>query len=230
MILRSISVALMLTVLAGCKGYGLNELPYSEDPTHWGQPVNGLQVGIARRTYNPGEAPSNNQIYFIVRLKNATKDWLSILAPTVIQGTLAEPPAGDESVGVKLVYDSAAGVKTGEFRPRDKPVIQTMEPGKSYNLEIRLSPSKFGLDRFVAGTITAVYSNAQSTIIYQRLGGQTVNGLWTGEARSAPILLEVNAPTTQEKRASSSEKREKNERGLLTSVTESDTPRKGVPE
>ena len=70
---------------------------------------------------------------------------------------------GDESVGVKLVYDSAAGVKTGEFRPRDKPVIQTMEPGKSYNLEIRLSPSKFGLDRFVAGTITAIYSNAQST-------------------------------------------------------------------
>jgi len=186
--------------VTGCKGYGLNELPYTEDPTHWGQAVNGLQVGIARRTYKPGEEPGINQIYLIVRLKNATKDWLSILAPTAIQGTLAEPPAGDESVGVKLVYDSAAGVKTGEFRPRDKPVIQTMEPGKSYNLEIRLAPSKFGLDRFVAGTITAVYSNAQSTIKYQRLGAQTVNGLWTGEARSAPILLEVNAPTTQEKR------------------------------
>jgi hypothetical protein len=197
---RILLLLLLIPLLAGCKGYGLNEVPYTEDLTHWGQAVNGLQVGIARRNYNPGAEPTARQIYLIVRLKNATKDWMSILAPTAIQGAMTEPLAGDESVGVKLVYDSAAGVKTGEFRPRDKPVVQTMEPGKSYNLEIRLSPGKFGLDRFVAGTITAVYSNAQPAIKYDRQGGQAVSGLWTGEARSAPMILEVNAPATQEKR------------------------------
>jgi hypothetical protein len=196
--LRTAAILFILATVAGCKGYGLNELPYTEDPTQWGQPVNGLQVGVAKRSYTPGNAPTVDQVYLIVRLRNVSRGDLTLLAPAAVGGTMPEKPVGDESVMVKLVYDSAAGVKTGEFRPINKPTVQAMESGKDYNLEVRLSPSKFGMDRFVPGRMSAVYSNNQSTIKYDMMGGQTVKGIWIGEAKSGTVSLEAAAPATQQ--------------------------------
>jgi len=130
-------------------------------------------------------------------MRNVGGRSLAILAPTSVSGTMPEPLAGDESVCVTLTYEGAAGAKPAVFAPGKKPVVQQMEPGKDYPLELRLSPSKFGLERFVAGRITAAYSNAQSSIKYTSMGGEVTTGLWTGEARSGAVAIDGPAPIAQ---------------------------------
>lgn len=190
--------ALFFVALAGCQGHDLIPHDYTDDAVQWGQPVNGLQVGLSRRTYLPGAALGRDQLYFTVQLRNVGNRPLSILAPTAVSGTMPEKLAGDERVRVMLTYEGAAGVKPAEFKPANKPVVQMMEPGKEYPLELRLSPGKFGLERFVAGRIVAAYSNSQATIKYNSMGGEATTGLWTGEARSGAVSVDAPpAATTQ---------------------------------
>jgi hypothetical protein len=189
--------AMSLALVSGCQGHGLNDREHVEDAVQWGPAVNGLQVGLAKRTYEPGKAPGAGQIYFVVQMRNVTGHSMSILAPIKIGGVLPEKRAGNESVGVMLVYDSAAGLKTAAFTPADKPVVYEMEPGKDYNLEARLAPSRFGIDRFLPGRMTAAYSNAQASIKYDSLGGKSVDGLWTGEARSGSVAVEVGSESVK---------------------------------
>jgi hypothetical protein len=192
------TVILFAAFLAGCQGHELIPHNYSEEAVQWGQAVNGLQVGLARRTYRPGTEPGRDQVYFTVVLRNVGGRTLAILAPTMIGGTIPEKLAGDESVAVTLTYDGGAGAKPAEFKPTNKPVVQQMESGKEYPLELRLSPGKFGLERFVAGRVTAAYSNAQSSIKYASMGGEPTSGLWTGEARSGAVSIDAPAATTQQ--------------------------------
>jgi hypothetical protein len=183
--------------VAGCKGYGLDERTYSDDNIQWGPSVDGLKVGLARREYEPGFAPpGRGMINLSVHLLNDGARPLSILAPAAIRGALPEDLAGDESVVVKLLYDAGPeGAKTGEFKPIKKPVVQVMEPGKIYVLELRVAPEKFGMTRFVPGRVSAVYVNHQASIRYKTQGDEMASGLWTGEARSGTIALEPAAAT-----------------------------------
>lgn len=191
-------IAVLFVLLAGCQGHELIPRNYSEEAVQWGQVVNGLQVGLSQRTYKAGTEPGFRQLYFTVTMRNVGGRSLAILAPTNVSGTMPEKLAGDESVAVTLTYDGAAGAKPAEFKPMNKPVVQHMEPRKEYPLELRLSPTKFGLDRFVAGRITAAYSNAQSSIRYASMGGEPTNGLWTGEVRSGAVSVDAPAATTQQ--------------------------------
>jgi hypothetical protein len=192
--------AMSLALLAGCRGHGLDERDYTDAGVQWGKAVNGLQVGLARRTYEAGKAPGFDQTYFIVTMRNVGKEPLHLLAPVAIGGVIPEKLAGNESVSVKLNYDSAAGLKTASFKPPNKPVVQMMEPGKSYNLEARLTAAKFGLDRFLPGRLTASYSNDQATIKYDAIA-EPVSGLWTGEAQSGVVKVEVSEPKVPQKSA-----------------------------
>src|SRR5258706_14074701 len=103
-------LATLVALIAGCRAHGLDEKPYTGDSAQWGQAVNGLQVGLARRTYEAGKAPGIDQTYFVVQMRNVSARALSVLAPVPVGGVLPEKLAGDESVSVKLVYDSAAGL------------------------------------------------------------------------------------------------------------------------
>lgn len=190
-------VAVLFVLLAGCQGHELIPHNYSEEAVQWGRVVNGLQVGLSQRTYKPGAEPGYRQLYFTVMMRNVGGRSLAILAPTNVSGTMPEPLAGDESVSITLSYAGAPGAKPAVFTPAKRPVVQQMEPGKEYPLELRLSPSKFGLERFVAGQITAAYSNAQSSIKYSSMGGEPTTGLWTGEARSGAVTIDGAAPITQ---------------------------------
>jgi hypothetical protein len=195
--------------LAGCKGYELDRKTFSDDTIQWGEPVNGLQVGIARREFVSGAAPAGSGVeYYSVHLKNVTKRELTILSPVALKGNLPEDLAGDESVHVKLFYDTGAagGVKTGEFKPVKRPVIQVMEPGMSYALELRLAPEKFGLRRFEPGRLSAVYSNRQESIRYKTMGDQPVRSIWTGEAKSGTVIVEPAAATTRSASAGGAER------------------------
>ena len=185
-------------LLAGCQGHELIPHNYSDEPIQWGEPVNGLQIGLAQRTYKEGSEPGRYQRYFTVVLRNVGSRSLAILAPTSVGGTIPEKLAGDESVSVTFSYEgaAAASVKPAVFKPTNKPVVQYMEPGKNYPLELRLSPSKFGRDDFVAGRIIAAYSNAQSSIRYTSMGGEPTTGLWTGEVRSGPVAIDASAAIT----------------------------------
>jgi hypothetical protein len=86
------------------------------------------------------------------------------------------------------------GLKSAAFTPANKPVVYELEPGKEYNLEARLAPVKFGLDRFFPGRMTAAYSNSQGSIKYDSLGGKSIDGLWTGQARSGSVSVDVTPP------------------------------------
>jgi hypothetical protein len=183
--------------LVGCAGHELNRKDYSEDAIQWGPPVGDLQVGLARRTYEPGRSPSLRQVYFTVELKNSGARPLSILAPTAIAGTIPEEPTGKESVAVRVTYQNAKGTGTADFKPAKKPVVQIMEPGRSYRLEIRLAPSKFGLDEFTPGTLTALYLNHQATIQYESMNNKPTP-VWTGEASSGPVPLDVPPQPVQQ--------------------------------
>jgi hypothetical protein len=190
-----VTCAMFISILAGCRGHGLDERGYTDDGVQWGKAVNGLQVGLARRTYEAGKAPGFDQTYFIVTMRNVGKDSMRLLAPVAVGGVIPEKVAGNESVSVKLNYDSAAGLKTAAFKPANKPVVQVMEPGKSYNMEARLTAGKFGLERFLPGRLTASYSNDQATIKYDAIA-EPVTGLWTGEAQSGVVMVEVSQPKT----------------------------------
>jgi len=199
-------------LLAGCgqhaPGLGASGAAYRDEGVRWGTPVDGLKVGIARRDYAPGREPGRDQVYFTVQIQNVGKQAVRILAPVSAGGTIPEDLRGDESVKVNLTYDSAAGVKTALFTPPKRPVVQTIEAGREYRMELRLSPAKFGLDRFVAGRLTATYSNAQETIQYHSQGDAPVRGLWTGDATSGSVKLETtgqnSAPAEAKKMAAAS--------------------------
>lgn len=193
-----IILATCLALLAGCRGHGLDERGYTDEGVQWGKAVNGLQVGLARRTYDAGRAPGVDQTYFIVTMRNVGKESMRLLAPVAVGGVIPEKLAGNESVSVKLNYDSAAGLKTAAFKPANKPVVQVMEPGKSYNMEARLTPGKFGMERFLPGRLTASYSNDQATIKYDAIA-EPVSGLWTGEAQSGVVMVEVSEPRAPQK-------------------------------
>lgn len=196
----------ILLLLAGCEGRQLDAPRYADEAILWGEAVNGLEVGIARRAYEAGFAPGKDQDYYSIHLRNVTKKDLKVLSPVALPGYIPEDPAGDESVKVVLTYDSAAGVKTASFTPPKKPVVQTLEPGRILKLELRLSASKFGMDRFVSGKISATYTNGQGAIKYSTLGGESVGGLWTGEARSGSVQVDAPAPATQKSAKGSGEK------------------------
>jgi hypothetical protein len=178
--------------LAGCGQHAPTaaQAKYKDDGVRWGATVDGLKVGIARRTYVPGREPGRDQVYFTVQIHNVGDRAVRILAPVPAGGTIPEDLRGDESVRVNLTYDSAAGVKTALFTPPKRPVVQTIEAGHEYRMELRLSPTKFGLDRFVTGRLTATYSNAQETIEYHSTGDVPVHGLWTGDATSGSVTLD----------------------------------------
>jgi hypothetical protein len=189
-------LAFLLAMVAGCQGHTLDTRTYSDDAVQWGQAVGGLQVGLGRRVYQPGTEPGLRQLYFTVQMRNVTGRPLSVLAPTKIRGTMPEKLSGDENVCVTLTYEGAAGAKPVVMRPENKPVVQVMEPGREYPLELRLSAESFGLERFVPGRVVASYSNRQSSIKYASMNGQATTGLWTGEARSGAVAIEP-PPTTQ---------------------------------
>ena len=192
---RCAYLLLLVGTLAGCQGHTLDTRTYSDDAVQWGQAVGGLQVGLGRRVYQPGTEPGLRQLYFTVQMRNVTGRPLSVLAPTKIRGTMPEKLSGDESVCVTLTYEGAAGAKPVVMRPENKPVVQVMEPGREYPLELRLSAESFDLERFVLGSVVASYSNRQSSIKYASMNEPTT-GLWTGEARSGAVAVEP-PPTTQ---------------------------------
>jgi hypothetical protein len=192
----TLSLALLL-LLTGCAGYEPWRKDYADEQTRWGEAVVGLQVGIARRTYEAGKEPAAGEVYYLVQMRNVGPAAIKVLAPVEIDGTPPEPRAGDESACVRLTYESAAaGVKSAEFKSPWKPAVQVMEPGKDYNLTLRLSPGKFGLRRFDEGTLRATYANAQASIRYGTTGGNEVAGLWTGEAASGAVELPATEAVT----------------------------------
>jgi hypothetical protein len=193
---RGTFLILLLTALAGCQGHRLGQRDYSDDAIQWGEPVSGLQVGLGRRNYDAGTEPGRGQVYFTVQLRNVSGRSLSVLAPTKIRGTMPEKLSGDETVAVTLAYEGAAGAKPAVIKPENKPVVQTLEPGQEFPMELRLAPDSFGLKRFVTGCVVAAYSNRQASIKYSAMGGEPTTGLWTGEARSGAVSIEP-PPTTQ---------------------------------
>lgn len=184
-------------LLGGCASYAPGLAPHRDEGVQWGEPAGGLKVGAARRTYAPGHEPERDRIYLTVRLLNVTDHRIRILAPLPDGITITENLAGDETVKLTATYDGGAGIKTTQFTPSKKPIVQAIEPGQDYRVELRLSPAAFGLDRFAAGRMSVTYSNAQDTIRYRSMNDEPVTGLWTGNATSGAVNLGDVPATTR---------------------------------
>lgn len=196
------SLVLAVVLLAGCEGKNALLAPkYEDEGVQWGEARDGLQVGLARRNYVEGKEPGRGQEYFAIHLRNVGSKTVSVLSPVAGFGTIPEELGGDETVSVVLTYDSAAGVKTGEFRPFKKPVVQTLGPGEGFKMELRLAPGRFGLDRFLSGRMTATYANGQGAIKYKSVGDAETSGLWTGSVTSGAVLVEHRDASTRPTKA-----------------------------
>jgi hypothetical protein len=197
--LRSTTLIICLSLIAGCQGYELDRRDYKDYGVAWGEAVGGVKAGVARREYQSGYAPGPNQAYLSLRLLNVTRQPIRILAPTPERGTITIPEdlAGDESVAVRMAYETPDGVKVGEFKPDKKPAVTILEPGREWAMELRIAPEKFGLRQFVPGRMTVSYVNRQETIRYKASGDEPASGLWTGEAKSGAVTIDPPAATTQ---------------------------------
>lgn len=180
----------VFVLLAGCSGKQLGD-DHTDGAPVWGAPVNGLQVGISRRKYDEGKQPDPQQNYYVVQVRNVSKGRVKVLRPVEPRwGEAKAMLSGDESARLVINYDSSAGLKTGTFKPSVKPLLQEMEAGEILTMELRLSPSRFEMQKFVGGRLSATYSNQQSTIDYGSAGTGPVSGIWTGEATSGSVAVE----------------------------------------
>jgi hypothetical protein len=183
-------ILVTLVFLAGCGGKQLGD-DYTDTQPTWGTPANDLQIGLATRTYDPGKAPDAKQIYYVAVIRNIGKKSIKVLRPVEPRfGQPQLPLAGDESAMVQVKYESGAGSKTATYKPSKKPITQELAPGEAITMELRLSPARFGLDRFVDGKISASYSNQQTTIEYGAWSEGPASGIWTGEITSGELPLE----------------------------------------
>src|SRR5262245_55102071 len=109
---RVVQSILTVLLIAGCSGKQLGD-DHTDDDAVWGTPVNDLQVGLARRTYDAGKAPDAKQIYYVVQIRNTGKKSLKVLRPVEPRfGQPQIPLSGDESAILAVKYDSGAGLKT----------------------------------------------------------------------------------------------------------------------
>ena len=187
----SLSLGLLAILLCGCEKEfrELNAPTFNDEPVQWGQPVNDLQVGIARRVYEPGKAPAGKGLaFYSIRLRNTGKKELKALWPVEPGfGTPKLPLAGDESLVVTLQYEAAGQVRTAQFKPPNRPIVNPLPPGQEVSFELRILPGKFGLESFAPGLIQATYANQQASIDYGSAGVEIVTGLWTGSSTSGKL-------------------------------------------
>jgi hypothetical protein len=168
---------------------------HADSAVAWGEAKDGLQIGVARRTYEPGREPAGkpaNTVYYAMVVRNVGKGELKFMWPGEPGfGSPVFPLAGDESVRVTAVYSPGGEAKHrySEVRPTKKPAVAPLEPGVHREFEFRLTPGKFGVGSMSGGRFWAVYSNQQATIDYGQGNGGVTSGVWTGEVKSGEIAV-----------------------------------------
>lgn len=188
--------SIVAMLLGGCAEVDKFAKPgYADEAVAWGEARDGLQIGVARRTYEPGREPagkSASTVYYAMVVRNVGKGELKFMWPGEPSfGSPVFPLAGDESVRVAAVFSPAAGGKDrfSEVRPTKKPAIAPLGPGEQREFEFRLTPGKFGVSTFSGGRFWAVYSNQQDRIDYGEGNGGVTSGVWTGEVKSGEIVV-----------------------------------------
>ena len=185
-------LVLFVGVLSGCS----NNKPYwepnwKEAEYAWGEPVDGLRVGIAKRVYDPGRGPPAAVASFGFRLKNESGRELKVLWPLKPRfGEPVLPLKGDESVAVVLEYETEGGVKTARFAPTNRPMVYRILPGEERAMEVRAGPEKLGVEKIAGGRMRAIYENQQGMIDYGSAGEEPVRDVWTGSAVSGSVPIE----------------------------------------
>lgn len=175
--------------LLGCTNRQLGDPQWREEAVSWGEPVNGLRVGLARREYPAGKAPGVGEVYLGLRLKNVSGNEMKVLWPLKPEfGEPKWPLAGDESVVLEIRYQGAAGEKELKFKPPNRPMAYTIGPGEERVIAVRLAARDFGVERFSEGTISAAYENRQREISYG--AEERVAGLWVERALSGAVAIE----------------------------------------
>jgi hypothetical protein len=181
----------VLAFLMGCTNRQLGDPRWTEGAVAWGEPVDGLKVGLARREYEAGAAPGVGQVYLGLHLLNVSGREMKLLWPLKPKfGQPVMPLKGDESVAVVFEYGSSAGQKTARFPPPNRPLTYTLRPGEERSMEVRLGPGEFAMERFAAGRVVGVYENRQGVIDYGDAAEGPVSGLWTGRAVSGAVEVE----------------------------------------
>jgi hypothetical protein len=201
--MRIVAIAIFVMLgafAAGCMNRQLGDPRWTEGTVAWGEAVDGLKVGLARREYEAGHAPGVGQVYLGLHLLNVSGREVKLLWPLKPKfGQPVMPLKGDESVAVAFEYESSAGKKAARFPPPNRPLTHALRPGEERSMEVRLGPGEFGMERFAAGRLVGVYENRQGTIDYGDAGEGPVSGLWTGRASSGAVEIEAagRVPATQ---------------------------------
>ena len=174
---------------------------FSDAEVKWGEPLAGLQAGIAKRNYQAGREPAGQSlktVYYSFWVRNVSKQVIKFVWPGPAQfGAPEFPLAGDESVKVVAEYSGMDPKLKGRLnrsmtiKPSKKPGIAQLEPGDVRTFEFRLTPKSFELEQFKEqGYISASYENWQQSIDYGEGNGGVSTGLWGGKVRSGEMALE----------------------------------------
>ena len=189
-------IAMFAMLVGGCAEVDKFTKPgYADEAIAWGEAKEGLQIGVARRSYEPGREPAGkpaNMVYYAMFVRNVGRGELKFMWPGEPGfGSPVFPLAGDESVKVAAVFSPAGGGKDrfSEVRPTKKPAIAPLGPREQREFEFRLTPKKFGVGSMSGGRFWAVYSNQQDRIDYGEGNGGVTSGVWTGEVKSGEVAV-----------------------------------------
>lgn len=184
-VLRLFPCTLLAAMVAGCAS-APPPTEVVQGPVGWGDPVNGLQVGIAAEvTQNaPATPQSGSGDFHGVRifLKNYGGSPLSIIDPAVIPANQPVHPA------LWTVFTEPDHTSQVDFARPEPARVLTLNPGETtwFSVPLPMMPKGEGAHHLVAE-----YDNADSVInIVPAQGGQkTATGVWTGSARSPELFI-----------------------------------------
>jgi hypothetical protein len=196
-------IGFMLLLLNGCQHASPPEAPrWTTGPLHWGEPVNGLQAGLARRVMvlPPGSSRSRSDApaHVEFHLQNVSDEPIRLIEPVIsCQGRSPGRPLVDAS----FVTADGDAYRAGYLSASPDVLVKIVElaPGESRSVlgqfggELRLGPYVWGLGSPVEGQCRLSYHNRQPSVV--SLGGpnldhtETHSGLWTGDVETAAMTI-----------------------------------------
>lgn len=194
---------LFIGAIWGCGNKWQKTQPMFEvGPIQWGEPVNGLQAGLARKkivSAPQGHPNYWNPIYIEFHLRNVGDKPIRLIEPIIsCHGLQSGRPLIDASFEMTGSETYRIGFMTGpgEFYAS---VIE-LEPDQTWSLrgqfgsEAWIEPGMWGLSGPLEGECILSYHNHRSTT-KQLKSNESVEiaDLWTGDVHSNPLELKIRS-------------------------------------
>lgn len=192
-------IVLALTMTFGCRHHEPERQPVFETgPIHWGQPVNGLQAGLAIQQQVSGPRSLIwEPVYIEFCLRNVSDQRIRIIEPFVPCERI-DRPRGRPMVEAQCTTPDGRIYRIGLLPPiHPGSTVRSIAPGEVYSVKgqfdgtLMLAPGYWGLSAPLEAECVLSFHNTSPEAPLSIGGGKsvTVRNLWTGDAESAPMRV-----------------------------------------